>query len=63
MDDVLDVTSTLTASIENLGSEVVRKAVRDQIDDAVQVFEDSTVERLVMLELMIPQLIESMGKA
>ena len=63
MDDVLDVTSTLTASIENLGSEVVRKAVRDQIDDAVQVFEDSTVERLVMLELMIPQLIESMGRA
>ena len=42
---------------------MVRQAVREQIDDAVEVFEGSTVERLVMLESLIPQLIDSMGRA
>lgn len=62
MDDVLDAASALTTSIENEGTEVVRQAVRDQINSAVDIFEASVVERLFMLEEMMPVLIESMGK-
>lgn len=62
MDDILDAATSLTESIENEGTEVVREAVRDQINSAVSIFEATVVERLVMLEELMPHVIQSMER-